>query len=77
MLKCGGGLALNSVQEEVKRLREAPALLDNSGARDSRANGTAETEVQALGEQVRVVKIGFETRSGIGVQAYPVPGLDD
>lgn len=31
---------------------------------DSQANGAAEQAVQALGEQVRVIKVGLESRLG-------------
>lgn len=68
-----GELALRSVQEEVKRLREAPTVLKKSGVGDSQTNGAAEKAAQALGEQVRMMKLGLETRLGIRVQgSHPV-----
>lgn len=53
------------VQEEVKRLRDAPTVLENSGVGDSPTNGAVAKAVQALGEQVRLIKAGLESRLGI------------
>lgn len=65
-LNCDGEPVLKSVQEEVRRrLREEPTILENSGVGDSRSNGAAGRGVQAIREQVRVVKCGFESRLGV------------
>lgn len=63
-LKGDGELASRSLQEEVKRRREAITHLDNSGVGGSQANGAAEGAVQSLGEQVRVLRLGLEARLG-------------
>lgn len=52
-------------QEEVRRIRKEPTIVENSGVRDSRPNGAAERGVQAIGEQVRVTRYGLESRLGI------------
>ena len=62
ILKCDGELALRSVQEEVKRRREKPTVLENSPVEDSKANGAAERAVQAVEEQVRVLRHALELR---------------
>lgn len=59
LLKCDGEPPLEAVQADVKRLREAHALLDSSCVGGGGANGAAENRVQALGEQVRAVKLGL------------------
>lgn len=68
VLKCGSEPALKSVQEEVRRLRKEPTILDNSRVGDSRANGAAERAVQAIGEQVRVMRYGPESRLGANLK---------
>ena len=73
ILKCDGEPALRSVQEEVKHRREAPTILENSPVGDSRANGAAERAIQAVEEQVRVIKNGLETRIGMKISGkHPV-----
>lgn len=62
LLKCDGEPALESVQEEVRRIRKEPTIIDNSGVGGSRSNGAAERAVQAIGEQVRVIRYGLESR---------------
>ena len=64
ILKSDNEAALRSVQEEVKRRREEPTILENSPVGDSRSNGAAERAVQALGEQVRVLRKALESRIG-------------
>lgn len=68
ILKCDWELALERVQEEVKRLREAPTTLQSSGMGDSSATGAAERVVQASGEQVRMLKAGLDTQRGVKVK---------
>lgn len=73
ILKCDGEPALKSVQEEVKRRRPEPTILENSPVGDSRANGAAERAVQAIGEQVRVLRRGLEQRLGLKLSGkHPV-----
>ena len=64
ILKCDGEPALKAVQEEVKRRFEGTAICENSPVGDSRANGAAERNVQAVGEMIRVVRRGLEDRVG-------------
>ena len=72
-MKCDGDPALKSVQEEVKRRRTESTVLENSPVGDSRANGSAERAVQAIGEQVRVLRRGLERRLGLKVSGkHPV-----
>lgn len=63
-------LALSIVQEEVKPMREAPALLENSGVGDSQANGAVERVVQALGEQARALRQELEAPAGIKLRCF-------
>ena len=73
ILKCDGEPALKSVQEEVKRRRPEPTILENSPVGDSRSNGAAERAVQAVGEQVRVLRRGLEQRLGVKLSGkHPV-----
>ena len=73
ILKCDGEPALKSVQEEVKRKRPEPTILENSPVGDSRSNGAAERAVQAIGEQVRVLRRGLEQRLGLKLSGkHPV-----
>ena len=73
VLKSDNEPALRSVQEEVKRRREDPTILENSPVGDSRAIGAAERAVQAVGEQVRVLRKGLEERVGYRLGAgHPV-----
>ena len=65
ILKCDGEAALKSIQDEVRKQRAEPTILENSPVGDSRANGAAERAVQALGEQVRVLRRGLEQRLGL------------
>lgn len=65
VLKRDGGPALKSVQEEVRRLRKEPAMVDNSRVGDSHATGAAERPVQSIGEQVRVMTYGVGSRLGV------------
>ena len=67
VLKCDGEPALRSVQEEVKLRTESPTILENSPVGDSRANCAAERAIQAVEEQVRVIKSGLETRIGMAM----------
>ena len=62
ILKCDGEPAMKSVQEEVKRRRADPTILENSVPGDSRSNGAAERAVKALGEHVRVLRAGLQGR---------------
>ena len=64
ILKSDNEAALRSVQEEVKKRRDDPTILENSPVGDSRANGAAERAVQAVGEQVRVLRKALEDRVG-------------
>ncbi len=64
ILKSDNEPALRSVQEEVKRRREDPTILENSPVGDSRANGAAERAVQAVGEQICLLRKGLEERVG-------------
>ena len=48
VLKSDNEPALRSVQEEVKRRREDPTILENSPVGDSKSNGAAEHAVQAV-----------------------------
>ena len=73
VLKCDGEAALKSIQDEVRRQRAEPTILENSPVGDSRANGAAERAVQALGEQVRVLRRGLEQRLGLRLSGkHPV-----
>ena len=62
ILKCDGEPALKTIQEEVRRQRSEKTILENSPVGDSRANGAAERAVQAIAEQVRVIRQGLEQR---------------
>jgi hypothetical protein len=64
ILKCDGEPALKQVQEEVKARREQETTLENSPVGCSRSNGIAERAVQALGEQVRVMRSALRHRVG-------------
>lgn len=64
ILKCDGEPALRSIQEEVKRMRQTPTLLENSGAGGIQANGAVEEAVPVLGEQVRVLRQGLGAHMG-------------
>ena len=73
ILKSDGEPALKSVQEEVKRRRNDPTILENSAPGDSRANGAAERAVQALGEHVRVLRAGLQRRLDMVIRgSHPV-----
>lgn len=52
ILTCGGKPALRSVQEEAKRRRPAPMILQNAGVGDDQV----ERAVQAPGEQAHVLR---------------------
>ena len=67
ILRCDGEPALKAVQEEVKARRNHQKIMDNSPVGDSRANGAAERVVQAVEEQVRVVRHGLEMRRGMKI----------
>ena len=67
ILRCDGEPALKAVQEEVKARRNYQTIMENSPVGDSRANGAAERAVQAVEEQVRVVRHGLETRLGMKI----------
>ena len=69
ILKGDNEPAIRSVQEEVKKRREEPTLLENSPVGDSRSNGAAERAVQSVGEQIRVLRKALESRMG-----YRLPG---
>lgn len=60
-LKFDGEPALTSAQEEVRRRREAPTILESLGVGNSQANGAAKRVVQAPGKQVRVLSQGLES----------------
>ena len=62
ILKCDGEPALKTIQEEVRRQRSEKTRLENSPVGDSRANGAAERAMQAIVEQVRVIRRGLEQR---------------
>ena len=64
ILKCDGEPALKTIQEEVRRQRSEKTILENSPSPvgDSQANGAAERAVQAIAEQVRVIRRGLEQR---------------
>ena len=73
ILKCDGEPALRSVQEEVKSRREQATILENSPVGDSRANGAAERAVQAVQEQVRVLRHALEARIGAKIKgSHPI-----
>ena len=73
ILKCEGEAALKSIQDEVKKKRSEKTVLENSPVGDSRANGAAERAVQALAEQVRVLRRGLEQRLGLRLSGkHPV-----
>ena len=61
-LKSDGEASLIAIQQEVKRVRAAETLLENSPAGDSQANGIAERAVQSVSEQVRVLRKSLETK---------------
>ena len=67
ILRCDGEPALKAVQEEVKARSIYQTIMENSPAGDSRANGAAERAVQAVEEQVRVVRHGLEMRLGMKI----------
>ena len=64
VLKTDGGPALIAVQEAVARSRSHDTLCENPPARDPQANGEAERVIREVEAQMRVVKIGLETRIG-------------
>ena len=61
-LKFDGEPALKAVQEDVQKRREKPTLVENSPVGDSQANGVAERAVQAVAQQLRVLRAGLEQR---------------
>lgn len=63
---CDRDSALRSVQKEVQRRREAPAILDTYayGIGGNQANGAAEKVAQALGEQICVLRHGAGGKIG-------------
>ena len=64
ILKADNEARLRSIQDEVKKLREGTTILENSPVGDSRANGATERAVQAVGEQIRVLRHALELRVG-------------
>ena len=71
--KCDGEPSLKRIWEEVKCRRTEPTILENSPMRHSCADGFAEGAVQAIGEQVRVLRRGLELRLGLKVSGrHPV-----
>ena len=73
ILECDGEPAMKSVQEEVKRRRMDPTILENSVPGDSRSNGATERAVKALGEHVRVLRAGVQERLGLVIRSsHPV-----
>ena len=73
ILKSDGEAALKSIQEEVRRRRAENTILENSPRGDSRANGAAERAVQAVGEQIRVLRKALESRVGLSLcSSHPV-----
>ena len=73
ILKCDGEPALKNVQDEVKKQRAQKTILENSPVGDSQANGAAERAVQAVAEQVRVLRRGLEQRLGVRLSGkHPV-----
>ena len=73
ILKCDGEPAMKTIQEEVRKQRSEKTILENSLVGDSRANGAAERAVQAIAEQVRVLRRGLEQRLGLRLSGkHPV-----
>ena len=73
ILKCDGEPAMKTIQEEVRKQRSEKTILENSPVGDSRANGAAERAVQAIAEQVRVLRRGLEQRLGLRLSGkHPV-----
>lgn len=68
VVKRDGEPALRNVQEEVKCLREAPAILENAIVANSQAIGAAERAVQSVAEHVRVLCNGMDARLRIKVR---------
>ena len=62
IFRCDGEPALKAVQVEVKARRNYQTIMENSPVGDSRADGAAEGAVQAVEEQVRVVRHRLEMR---------------
>lgn len=72
-MKSGGEPALKSIQEEVKRRREDPAIIEDSLVGDSQSTGVAERAVRAVAEQVRVLRHALESRLGLKLNSmHPV-----
>ena len=72
-MKLDGEPALKTIQEEVRRQPSEKTILENSPVGDSRANGAAERAVQAIAEQVRVIRRGLEQRLKLRLsQKHPV-----
>ena len=68
ILKCDGEPAMKSVQEEVKRRRMDPTILENSVPGASRS--------KALREHVRVLRAGLQERFGLVIRSsHPVMTL--
>lgn len=67
MPKDTGEPALKRLLEEARRPRREPTLIESSRVGESRATGAAKQVVQDLGEQVRVVKCGVESRLGVKI----------
>ena len=73
ILKCDGEAALKTIQEAVRSRRNGKTVLENSPVGDSRSNGAAERAVQAVAEQVRVIRRGLEVRLGLKLSCkHPV-----
>ena len=67
VLKCDNEPALKAVQKEVAERRTKTTRVENSPKGDSKANGAAERAVQAVGEQLRVLRCGLQQRLGARV----------
>ena len=63
-LKCDGEPALIAIQQEVVKRRQFETLLENCPAGDSQANGVAERAVQAVAQQVRVLRYSLQYKLG-------------
>ena len=73
ILKSDGEPALKNIQEEVRRRREDPTIIENSPVGESQSNGIAERCVRAVFDQVRVLRHALEIRLGLKLNSmHPV-----
>ena len=64
VLRSDGEPAIKTLMREVANERgDAPTVLENSPPSESKANGVAERAVRSVEEQIRVLKIAFETNT--------------